>query len=324
MVDRVPAFILVSLLLISSCDSKKQNAEVKSAAATTPSPPSANPTPAAPPPPTPPASITLEQMGLVHQGLPLNKLNDPAWESESLNDAAGRQLSALGKLLTEPGKLSEAAVAPFLAPDFRSSSLRPENLETVFADGDLLVRRAPGTAQPSPTTAAVFVQSMQKLFADYPEAAEVHVKFKVFRVTLDRPLAETTVRVELVAEGKTASLQQTAEWRCQWQRRDGEEPLLASVVVDSFEETRAGEGGPRFVDRNGSCAVEGCGLPRSACSRPRPLGGADRATIRLRPVRLGRVCHGRREWRRARGPLCLPARRTAQSPVPSKCRRHAH
>jgi hypothetical protein len=248
MVDRVPAFILVSLLLIGSCDSKKQNAEVKSAAATTPSPPAANPTPAAPPPPSPPDSITLEQMGLVHQGLPLNKLNDPAWESESLNDAAGRQLSALGKLLTEPGKLSEAAVAPFLAPAFRSSSLRPENLETVFADGQLLVRRAPGPAQASPTTPADFVQSMQKLFADYPEAAEIHVKFKVFRVTLDRPLAETTVRVELVAEGKTASLQQTAEWRCQWQGRDGEEPLLASVVLDAFEETRAGEGGPRFVD----------------------------------------------------------------------------
>jgi hypothetical protein len=61
--------------------------------------------------------------------------------------------------------------------------------------------------------------------------------FKIFRVSVSPP--ETTVRVEIVARGAERSIQLVSHWRCRWEPREGKDPLLASIIVETFEETAA-------------------------------------------------------------------------------------
>ncbi|MGI8603994.1 MAG: FG-GAP repeat domain-containing protein [Verrucomicrobiales bacterium] len=199
-----------------------------------------------------PASISLEQIGLVHREAPV-RLDDHSWDTEHVNEAAGHQLKELAKLLARPGELTAEAVIPLLAEAFHCSRLRPDKLTPVFSHGALTVHRV-GSGSTLPiagATASAFVQHLRDLFAAVPAPAGVHANFKIFRVSAEPATAETSVRMELVARGEGKAIQQTAQWKCHWQRIEGQKPRLVSLAVESFEEvaTATGpHGGPSFSD----------------------------------------------------------------------------
>jgi len=191
------------------------------------------------------SSVPLADIGLIHAEIP-TRLDGHTWDTEHLNDHAGHQLKELAKLLTKPSGLTGAAVAPLLAPEFRSSRLRPEKLETVFSAEPLTVRRMTGpSAEPGQMSADAFAGLLQELFSTVPSPAEVTAIFKIFRVNAES--AETTVRAELVARGANLAIQQVAQWRCRWQPVKDGDPLLMSVVLESFEETST-QAGRVFAD----------------------------------------------------------------------------
>ena len=71
-------------------------------------------------------------------------IDDPVrdgWSTEVISQAAGKQLKQLGALLTQPELVSPDAAATLVTADFHSKPLRPAQLETVFQDSTITVRR---------------------------------------------------------------------------------------------------------------------------------------------------------------------------------------
>lgn len=193
-----------------------------------------------------PSAVPLQDIGMVHAEVPV-RLDDHGWATEHLNDAAGHQLKALGKLLVAQ---SFESLPSLLCSSFQCPPLRPENLSTALSAAPLTVERMTGPlVPPAPADAAVFAKRLTELFAAVPSPQEVTANFKIFRVTAEPP--ETTVRVEIVARGAERNIQQVAQWRCRWEARGDDDPLLASIVVESFEETAA-LSGRTFTDCTGA------------------------------------------------------------------------
>ncbi len=200
------------------------------------------PEPGAAPVPSPPpavqarpSAVPLEDIGMVHKEVPA-RLEDHAWDTEHLNDAAGQQLKALGKwLVLQTAQSDQTELPAVFSPALQSTPLRPEST-TVLTQPPLTVQRMAGaSAQPQSVDAAAFAGQLRPLLTAVPQPVEITTNFKIFRVTADPP--ETTARVELVARSASRSMQQIAHWRCRWEKRADGDPLLASVIVESFEET---------------------------------------------------------------------------------------
>ena len=179
---------------------------------------------------TRPSAVPLADIGMVHKEVPA-RLEDHAWDSEHLNDAAGQQLKEIGKLLTAQ---SFESLPSLLSRSLQSTPLRPA-LTTVLSRPPLTVQRMTAPAEPQPADAAAFSAHLRALLTAVPSPAEITTNFKIFRVTATPP--ETTVRVELVARSATRAMQQVAHWRCCWDMADAAHPRLASVIVEAFEET---------------------------------------------------------------------------------------
>ena len=240
-----PAVLAVALGGLVACGEKPPTtdpapASPKAATASAPSvtaPPAAPPA-AAPPPfaseATRPSLVSRDAIGLKHAGVPAS-LDDHPWDSEHWNETAGHRLKALAGLLESPSTLDAAAVDGFLAPGFRSTLLKPEDL-TERAVPPLTVRRFDGPpAAAEETGAAAFADRLKSLVAGVPDVREMTTLIKIFRVSTDPP--ETTARLELVARNGEVSVQQVAHWHCRWETDAPGEPRLTSVVVEAFEET---------------------------------------------------------------------------------------
>lgn len=257
--SKVPARYAVfalALFLLGACGDKapttsttgvRQKDGILTAPATTPASRPSEPSSPAPEAPARPSSVSREDIGLVHAGVPAS-LEDHEWDSEHWNDAAGYQLKALATLLQSPSDLGAGTLEKLLAPGFQSTPLRPGALtETTIAP--MTVRRFTGPpAAPVPAEAAAFAELLRSLFAAAPDPREVTTLFKVFRVATDPP--ETTARLEIVARGAETSMQQVAQWRCRWEAQAGGGPRLASVVVEAFEESTT-PAARAFVDATG-------------------------------------------------------------------------
>lgn len=176
------------------------------------------------------------------------------WDTEAFNSDAGKQLKALGKLISHPESIDETHVAAIAAPDINTASLRPTNLSLVFDGSNVTVHRAfedsDTVAAEPPTVRGVdgLVQSLRSLTQAFEGTEDVYVKFKIISV---ETLGESTVtKVYFLAAGRseTLAVQQNATWTCSWQRADANAPpLLASITVEAFEEIRSKKGASKML-----------------------------------------------------------------------------
>ncbi len=191
-----------------------------------------------------PVEISLEAMALRHEGL----IEDDArsqWDSERLGSLADDRLAQIGWAIAGRTDAADLPAGRFAA-DFVSTPWRPAALGTVFTQGALRVRRPPGELPaPDPISAApgALIRGLRQPL-DGLGAAEVRVKFKVFRVEREGAVLSTSARFELAASGPAGRLQQTARWDCRWELA-GDGLRLRSVDVRDFEECVSARG---FVD----------------------------------------------------------------------------
>lgn len=178
---------------------------------------------------------------------------DPAqdgWETEVVADRAARQLTRLGARLSGHHPIQD--VSTEVAADVICGRLRPAELAEVYRDGagskEIMVRRAAnGSAAAVPYRGrAGLAHALDDLAEPYNAASDVHVHFKVIRVTCTADTAETTAYFE--ADGRTTGglLQQRATWTCRWRRTSQRGLLLNSIRTADYEE--AVEIGPWLVD----------------------------------------------------------------------------
>lgn len=164
----------------------------------------------------------------------------PGWDSEALSDAAGGQMKALAKRLTDPeAEISAAALAEICAPDFACSALRPPDLAEAFGGPAFAVRRAPADwkAEPDRRGAAALAESALVLQKALAGEGEHRYLVKVVEVRA----GYTRAIVQLCGGGAQA----TAEWVAEW--TGSEPPLLRSLRCTKYEEA-ARQGGPQYED----------------------------------------------------------------------------
>jgi hypothetical protein len=176
------------------------------------------------------------------------------WESESFAATAESQLSKVVDLLTQPGRISAEQLAEYLAADFSASSLRPDELQTVFEDDSVLIRRQ--AARLTETRAGQYhgaqglAEAFQRLADPFGDASEIQVHLKIYGVAASPSDTTTTADLEVDGRTKEGTVQQNSTWICRWTRPPGGlPPRLQSIRLEDYEEVvgRAG-GGTWFVD----------------------------------------------------------------------------
>ena len=184
------------------------------------------------------------------------------WDTEVLSQAANEQLMKVARLLSQPEQADEVSALNLVASDFSATPLRPEPLESVFADESIVVLRpalrATGSSRARHARVGGLAAALAELSRPLRDATDRHAKLKVFRVGAVRA-GEFSTTALFQSSGRTREgiVQQSANWTCRWTRfpanppgdADGEEYRLKSISVTDYEEIVPGEtGGIRFAD----------------------------------------------------------------------------
>ena len=199
-----------------------------------------------------PLPVLATDIVLKEQELSENQL-DPGqdgWETEVVAEEVKHLLTRLA------GRLGNHDVEPLtpseIAEGITVGRLRPQNLAEVYRDGGengaIAVLRAAESSEGGTTAEGyeALTRAIEELAEPFAEATDVHVHFKVIRVSGSEQVTETTAYFEADAKTPTGSLQQRATWICQWQRSPEGALQLASIDSKDFEEVV--ERGPWLVD----------------------------------------------------------------------------
>ena len=179
---------------------------------------------------------------------------DPAaagWRSEVLHELAKAKLSLFVAELV--GGAGAAALARHVTPEFGTSPLRPEGLETVLEDAGLHIRRGSRFSDarlPSSGLARLATAWLEPFEPGVSAEHPLHVKTKIFTTELD-PKGDDTfstralVRLDGPARGG-GLVQSNAEWTLSWSVEPAltgdesqEAVRIRSISVDTYEEAHA-------------------------------------------------------------------------------------
>jgi hypothetical protein len=186
-------------------------------------------------------------MGLVHKDLPM-ETEAHAWETEHLNEAAGRQFKKLASLLLKPDELNDEALAVVADADCQTTALYPPTPTLEWQDGPLTVRRMIGGPGPLSAGRPALRQALRNA-AGTTGKPPITVQFKIFRVHADHAEPSTVVRVEMTGANTSHTWQQVAEWLCHWRLgAAGEAPRLTRVELRAHTESSLAAAAPAFTD----------------------------------------------------------------------------
>jgi hypothetical protein len=182
---------------------------------------------------------------------------DPAndgWDTEVFAERVNKQLDLLGQYVVglQPTSVSEAggsttsqdASPPlpardrFLGKSFTCSAFRPTTLETLYSDGMLMVRGVRFVPADNRFEGAEgLTQAIREMLANLKGAADLHYKFKLFRLEPKKETVSTTLYFELSGQTNQGSIQQNATWACRWSKGGkGELPKLLAIDVREYSE----------------------------------------------------------------------------------------
>jgi len=155
-----------------------------------------------------------------------------------------RQSRARGVLLALLEQLmrgEEGDWASSLAPDFRSTELRPASLRVVHEQGGCVVRRPEDPTSLDPVSLRLDGEEALSALRDLTRAAGVGREGRVEVETLSTGMAadgalETRVLLLLSGSARGKRKQVTATCLARWSERDDEAPRLASLGLESYEE----------------------------------------------------------------------------------------
>ncbi len=176
------------------------------------------------------------------------------WDTELFNERAGKQLSALGKLIAHPSDLDVAHLAPLVESSIECVDLRPESAPVATSTQLVQVAR---NDQPASVVAQRGAEgtlvALHELADAFEGASDVVAKFKIVGV---EPSADFVVtRCYLQVKGRPASgaRQFNATWLCKWTPlpsapADALPKLLRIDVVEHAEAVLPGSGAPMYAE----------------------------------------------------------------------------
>ena len=221
------------------------------------------------------------------------KNGEPEWETEQVSARAGRQLQALGKLLTTDVELTADSLSTLVAESVACGRLRPadQDLRPVRKTPRLTVFRSkPGgphieRKQPADLDRTRVAAMLNDLRAPWAGWTEQRAYFKIDRVELSGGSATTRVLAAFGARRDDDFIEHSATWQCRW-KLSGSKPVLEAIEVESIEEIRgSAPSGRLFVDSTAS-VLAGADECRGQFAR-----GVDYWRARMQ-AELGMALHG--------------------------------
>ena len=184
---------------------------------------------------------TMRQKQTSHQAA-LNP-NQDGWESEALSEAVQKQMAAIAHWFMDERPSDRNVIPPVVqfAADFSCGPLRPKQLNVVFQDDTVTVRRAElegaQAAAELQTGEAALTEALLAMRTPLAAAEHIQVKVKTVRIDMAADRIDTSHLVEVSGEHSDRIVEQHATWHCQWRRGEGNGLDLVSVMVIDYEES---------------------------------------------------------------------------------------
>jgi hypothetical protein len=201
--------------------------------------------------------LVMETLG-PEQEIPWEEADNPAsdgWQTEEFQAQAGKQLRALAKLITDSQIPMDASVlSDFVTHDFSCQPLLPKNLNTVFTNHEVTVRRADQSGATTPDAALLqqtkgFSTALTEILSALGDISDLRIKFKIVNVEVTNNVVTTRQLVELAARVPGAMIEQHAAWTIQWVPTNEAPPRIRTIAVERFEQTRSTRlAGPLYTD----------------------------------------------------------------------------
>ena len=176
------------------------------------------------------------------------------WDTEAFAESAAAQLQQVSNALATAGSISQQDLKPILAVDFACGPLKPLQLEDVFSDGALVVRRSAEPKTPEPArpygSSVGLAEALQSLLEGTKPSPENHVHFKLVQVQPSGAAVTTTAYYQASYRTSAGLVQQRATWHCRWKAESEDSaPRLTEIVARDYEEVvTIGDNGPLFAD----------------------------------------------------------------------------
>ena len=171
------------------------------------------------------------------------------WDSEAISEVVDFQLKQVGKLLGYPATLDPAKLEMLCDADFSCEPLRPQDLQEVYRDDSILVRRSAKAGEDVAFhSRAGLAEALGQLSEPVAAGTDVRSKFKTIRVQLTDQGADTSAYFQLSGIAPEGYWQINSTWDLRWVATDLDSKLrLISIGVRDYEEVLAPRG-PLFAD----------------------------------------------------------------------------
>lgn len=177
------------------------------------------------------------------------------WDTEATHESVNKQFKVLARLIKQLPRIELEHVSGLVSDKFAcaSNAFRPTQLDEVFDDGTIRVRRfnADGVRHPDTKRDSVantysghsgLVRALRYLVQGLGKGknARIGASFKPFRVEVSASRVTTQAYFESRGRGRNGVVQLNAIWHCAWSLPSkSTKPRLLSVNVASFEEIMA-------------------------------------------------------------------------------------
>ena len=170
------------------------------------------------------------------------EIDDPTadgWETEAFTLEAEKQLKYLGHFLSDLENSDREKLKKIVAKDFTGTQLLPENLQLVFEDSSITVHRnSKDTLKKTALGAEGFLRAAQEIADAFNGAENTKVKIKTVSVRPAGNTIETRHLLELSGTIGESTLEHHATWNAIWDPQGKDPPLLKSLDVAAFEQSK--------------------------------------------------------------------------------------
>ena len=169
------------------------------------------------------------------------ELDDPAadgWESEVLHRLRKKKLALLAQFVIS-GEPGEKGFGTVVAGEVEGSNLVPTDLEPVWSQGGVVVKRGVGLSGTDYRDPSGFVSAVQMVSRALGGKAETRrCAFKVVAIRPGPAGVQARVSVECARVDGTGVVEQHADWMTTWKATaTGDDVKLVEVVLERFEQS---------------------------------------------------------------------------------------
>ena len=178
---------------------------------------------------------------------------EDGWKTEVIASQISDQLGQVSRLIHGAREVPPGSPIAIADESFSCGGLRPENLQVAFDDPLLEVKREkPGGGHSSGNYRGTggFEKAILDLRHAWKAEDSIRATFKVYGIRQEEDRISSKQHLSIVVKSKDGNLEEHSTWNTRWIIREaGGIPLLTSIEVSNFEQSRTRNAAPLLADR---------------------------------------------------------------------------